>query len=381
MLKTQKEQILKRQAEVGRLYLEHSTPTSDIAAVMNVTKTTIENDLAVIKEAIVKENSKKSLTDQLSLGLAKLSIQENRLLAKAKVDSKYEKLWLENIQLQQNFLKDILSHAPPEAGETAISSLSFLELQKLVGLPKHPKTLEHMNLTPSQIEIVNLMPVVGSAIVCISKARQIGISEIILRIFLWGCFNRYKGGLIAIVAGTNSDTALALFGRFRELLNAIPQYIKSEKVGEITLTNGTRIIAGSSNPNFLRGLTKVRAVLFDEFAYFDRINQISGLSTIMPLIKSNGSDLWLCSSPNTTASAHYAVMESKSKIFKKLTITIDDGARGLYTDQEKKDILESSEEDVQQEYYCSPITDKSSYFGSLSNSDFISMEEGTYEQQ
>ena len=59
-------------------------------------------------------------------------------------------------------------------------------------------------------------------------------------------------------------------------------------------------------------------------------------------------------------------------------ITIDEGSIGLYTDEEKAEILSTSDEDLEQEYYCKASTSRTSYLGSLTEDDFTSMIEGDY---
>ena len=130
-------------------------------------------------------------------------------------------------------------------------------------------------------------------------------------------FLQIQGGLLAIIAGTNNDTSLALFDRFADLLKQIPKYVKNSKVGEIELINGTKIISAPANPDALRGLTKLKAVLLDEAAFWAMRDDIAVLNTILPLAKTNGSDIYLISTPNGSNNMHYGIMESNNKKWKK----------------------------------------------------------------
>ena len=384
--KQAQEQIQKRRKEVSRLFLDNNVSVSDIAKVMNLSKQVISKDINdhVLPELADKYNVNNFLDAQRTK-IRSMELQALRLRAKVEEHDghRYEGLLMRNYELQQQFYQSLIESSPIEdKGEIPISSLRFDEFNKLIGLPQHPaRPSERLPLTPAQLTIFDAIHIRRPSWIVVNKARQIGISEIVLRAILSHSISgKYRGGLIPIIAGTNTDTAQSLLDRISELLNPIRQYVKNEVKGEIELVNNTRFIAGSTNANFIRGLTKVRACLIDEAPFFDLVDDLPVLNAIMPIIKTNQSDIFSVGTPNGTNNFHYGLLEAPSTKWQKFEIDIDQGSIGLYTEAEKQDIIANSDcLDVQQEFYCKAVTDRDSFFGSLEPEDFVKMAEGDYD--
>jgi len=100
-------------------------------------------------------------------------------------------------------------------------NLDFCCLTHVVGLPKHPATKLEMPLTPYQIEFFQavLKAVTNPGhmtkeewsrlahLFHLLKGRQMGFTEIVLRVIQFFCFSRYAGQNIGIMAATNGELA------------------------------------------------------------------------------------------------------------------------------------------------------------------------------
>ena len=136
------------------------------------------------------------------------------------------------------------------------------------------------------------------------------------------------------------------------MLTNIPQYVKSQTKEEIVLSTNTRFMLMPSAPAAARSWTKARAVLVDEACHSDLQIDEAWLSAVLPIVKASGGDMWMISTPNGTSNMMHKIMTSDSDKWIRHTLTIDDCAPGLYTDEEKAEILRTSDEDIEQEYLC-----------------------------
>jgi len=175
-----------------------------------------------------------------------------------------------------------LHRTTPEYKRTARCCLTHI-----VGLPRHPATNEEMPLTPYQVEIVlkilkNKYDIIHNKKVVedilnellrqyffyhINKGRQMGFTEIILRLIQFLCFSLYAGSNVGIMAATNGNLARKDLRRFARLfLNIKPvveQWIKS---GVFRLVNGTVIEAFAASEEAITGDTRYKCIFMDEAA-------------------------------------------------------------------------------------------------------------------
>ena len=57
----------------------------------------------------------------------------------------------------------------------------------------------------------------------VNKSRQIGLTEIVLRIVQYLAFSKYAGGRIMIIAGTREKTTKKVMDRLKLLFQNIPE--------------------------------------------------------------------------------------------------------------------------------------------------------------
>jgi len=109
----------------------------------------------------------------------------------------------------------------------------------VVGLPRHPATQKEMPLTPYQVDFVKAVfkAVTNPGDVSedewarlhhafhVLKGRQMGFTEIVLRVIQFFCFNRYAGQNVGIIAATNGSLANKDLRRFYRLFHNIPGMI------------------------------------------------------------------------------------------------------------------------------------------------------------
>ena len=183
----------------------------------------------------------------------------------------------------------------------------FLKFNKKIGLPKHPATFEEMPLMPYQIDFFHMQHNSTTKKFHINKARQIGFTELILRILLFEGFYKYKGGKVIIIAGTRFDTTKDIFSRFRDLTKNIGEFVLESTSTKLRLGNGTTFIGLPANPEAITGWTKVRAIFMDEAAKWDLINDKPVMNSIMPIVRSNKSDLFMISTPKGLRGFFYEI--------------------------------------------------------------------------
>ena len=390
MSKTGQELIDKRRKEVGRLYLDNNVSITDIAKVMQMDKSTISDDVhKYVLPELASKYSPSHFLDSHRTRLAALEQQSMRLRARVDNDDghKYETLLIRNYEVQQQFYKDLIEASPDDdRGDMPISALRFDEFVKLVGYPIKPRTGERLPLTPAQLKVFDAIGEGRRASwTCLRKSRQIGMSRLVQFAAAYHSFKKYRGKKIIIVAGTNADTGQALLDEVSTIYKPIRQYVKSEKQGELTLNNGTQWLVGSTNPEWIRGLSNIGLIICEESCFWtdkDQSPEASKfLNAIMPLVKTNGADVISLSSCNGINNWHYGLMHSNSKRWQKLTIDIYEGAEGLYTPEEVKEIMaEGTPGQNEQEFMCIETPGAESWFGEMDEQDFVNIAEGLEER-
>ena len=228
----------------------------------------------------------------------------------------------------------------------------FFKFNDKIGLPKHPFTGKPTNLIPYQSEFFKLVDEKKRQKFHITKSRQIGVTELILRVIAFHCFHKYKGGKVLIIAGTREKTAAKLMNRFKDLFKKIPHTVEDSKhVLSIRLTNGTEIEALPSNSDAVRGDTKIKAIFVDEAAHFDLKDDSVVLNAIQPIVFSNRSDLYLVSTPRGPRGFFYKIWKD-GKDYKKLEYDYSCAVNHIYSKEEAEEELKRVDVDVDQEYRC-----------------------------
>ena len=240
---------------------------------------------------------------------------------------------------------------------------TFSNFNEKIGLPKHPHTGTSSSLIPYQMEIFNLFDEKKQNKFHIIKSRQIGVTEIILRILAFQSFHKYKGGKIRIITGTREKTASKLMQRFKELFRNVPQLIEEQKyVLRIKLVNGTEIEALPSNSDAIRGDTKINAIFIDEAAHYNLKDDSVVLDAIQPIVFTNKADIFLVSTPNGPRGFFYDIKYSKND-YTKLEYNYTSAINYIYSKEEIELELNRQDIDVEQEYCCNFTSGRNSVFG------------------
>tara|TARA_R110002020_G_scaffold64430_5_gene170989 strand:+ start:5475 stop:6371 length:897 start_codon:yes stop_codon:yes gene_type:complete len=236
----------------------------------------------------------------------------------------------------------------------------------IVGLPQHPATLQPMKYMPHQLDLIKQSLVDKQVKFHVNKSRQIGLTEICLRIIQYQSFHKYKGGKILIIAGTREKTTRTVMNRLKSMFNTIPSTVKSNDNLSITLKNGTEIEGKPSNSEAIRGETKIKAVMVDEAAHFGIIDDSVVLDAIEPILHTNRSDIFLVSTPRGQRGFFYELTKSEND-YKMVQYDYTNAVGWIYTQEEMNEELKRSDVDVDQEYRCQFTSARSSIFGVITD--------------
>lgn len=263
-----------------------------------------------------------------------------------------------------------------------------------VGLPKSSATGEEMPLTPYQVEfcsyIINDTEFTPTNkenekeerleflrqfhLYHINKGRQMGFTEIVLRLIQYFCFSRYAGHKVAIQAGNTGKLANKDLRRFTNLFATIPSVIehkiKSTREGVcVKLVNNTTIWAYPASEEAITGDTNYKCVFMDEAAKWIMIEDQPVFNSILPIVKSNGADLFLVSTPKGPLKTFYD-LHVEPGLFTKLKYDVWRAEGNLFTKSViQKMLLDKSGEDPEQEYLCKFKTLKDSVFKTVTDED------------
>ena len=236
-----------------------------------------------------------------------------------------------------------------------------------VGLPQHPATLEPMKFMPHQNDLVKQALTDKHNKFHVNKSRQIGLTEICLRILQYQCFHKYEGGRVMIIAGTREKTTKKVMGRLRQLFKPISGTLEgSSNDLLIKLKNGSEIEGLPSNSEAIRGDTKIKAILVDEAAHFGLVDDSVVLDAIEPIVMTNKSDLFLVSTPRGQRGFFYDISISEND-YRKLHYDFNNAIGWIYTKEEMDEELKRTDIDVDQEYRCQFTSARNSIFGVITD--------------
>lgn len=238
----------------------------------------------------------------------------------------------------------------------------FVKFNELIGLPRHAATFKTMPLMPFQTGFFELVHNSKHNKFHVNKARQIGFTELCIRIILYESFHKYKGGKILIIAGTRSDTTRDIFNRMYELCRSIDSHIDIKGANYIRFKNGTEIKGLPANPEAATGLTKIKCILLDEAAKWDLKDDWPVMNAIMPIVRSNKSDLIMISTPKGPRGFFYEIDRGDNDFVKKM-YDIYSVQGLLYSKEEIDAMIKSSVEDPNQEYLNQYVAGRDSIFG------------------
>ncbi len=265
-------------------------------------------------------------------------------------------------------------------------------LTHTVGLPVHSATKQEMPLTPYQVEFCNY--IINDTkftptnkedeeqrieflrqyhLYHINKGRQMGFTEIVLRLIQYFCFSRYAGSNVGIIAGNTGKLANKDLRRFARLFKTIPsvveQWIKSTKEGTcLKIVNETIIWAFPASEEAITGDTNYGCIFMDESAKWIMVDDQPVFNSIMPIVKSNGADLFLVSTPKKPQKTFYHIYKEPGD-FVKLEYNIWKTEGNLYIRSQIEKMLASTEFDPNQEYLCQFTIGKDSILGVVTEQD------------
>ncbi len=237
-------------------------------------------------------------------------------------------------------------------------------LTHLVGLPRHPATMQEMRFMLHQENFVFIMGKPRQRKIHVNKSRQIGYTEIVLRYIQYLCLNKYAGGHVRFITGIRVETAKLLMHRFRRLFDNIRDVVVDESDLEMTLMNGTHILALPSTSGAIRGDTKINCIFIDEAAHFGRIDDSIVMDAIHPIVFTNKSDIVMISTPNGPRGFFYKIDKDEND-YHKIKENIWCGVPNIYTKEEAEAELKRTDIDVDQEYLNQYTTGKDSIFGTV----------------
>ena len=179
----------------------------------------------------------------------------------------------------------------------------------------------------------------------ILKGRQMGFTEIVLRVIFHFCFSRYAGSNVGIIAATNGKQANKDLRRFYRLFKTIIQVTKGPvKSGKLELINNTVVEAFPASEEALTGDTDYACIFMDESAKWKLVDDTPVFNSVMPIVRSNGADLFLVSTGKGPIKMFYQIYLDPQE-FVKLEYNILRTVGNLYTKEQVDNMIASSKED------------------------------------
>jgi len=256
-------------------------------------------------------------------------------------------------------------------------------LTHIVGLPRHPATKEEMPLTPYQVDFFEqILKAVAHPegmteddwkrlhhMFHVNKGRQMGFTEIVLRIIQYFCFNRYAGSNVAIIAATNGKLADKNLRRFSRLFKKIPKVVlQGVQNHTFKLINNTTIEAFPASEEAMTGDTDYACVFMDESAKWKLVDDSPVFNSVIPIVESNGADLFLVSTPKGPMKMFYKITLDPRE-FVMLQYDLWEAAGNMYTKQQVADKIKNTKADPDQEYLCKFTIGQASILGAITEED------------
>lgn len=199
----------------------------------------------------------------------------------------------------------------------------------------------------------------------LNKGRQMGFTEIAVRILAYQGFRAYSGRNVGIMAATNGKLAQKDLRRLYRLFQHVPQVIDQPlKSGTLTLLNGTRFEAFAASEEAMTGDTQYGAIMLDEAAKWRLIDDKPVFNSVEPIVRSSGADLLLISTPKGPMKQFYRI-HREPRGYHKHVYSIWESQGSMYSEEQIKEMLATSQADVQQEYLCQFTIGENSVFGSV----------------
>ena len=225
-----------------------------------------------------------------------------------------------------------------------------------VGLPFHKGQGKILPLTPYQTEFSELVirnhDGLTEHMYHVNKGRQMGFTEIVLRLIQYMCLHRYANANVGIIAATNGNLAKKDLRRFQALFKHVPVLIaEGLKNNKIELVTGTVVEAFPASEEAITGDTFYACIFLDEAAKWKNTDDTPIFNSIVPIVIANRSDLLLVSTPKGPIKTFYKI-HKKPDDYIMIKYDIWESKDNLYSEDEIKRMLKQSSLDVNQEYLC-----------------------------
>ena len=229
----------------------------------------------------------------------------------------------------------------------------------VVGLPTHPATKQPMALTPYQIEFAEIILNARKGDTFpkphkyhVNKGRQMGFTEIVLRVIQFNSMHEYANSNVGIMAATNGSLAKKDLRRFQRLFKhvklLVTEWLKNNKM---ELATGTVVEAFPASEEAMTGDTDYRGIFLDEAAKWRGQDDKPIFNSIMPIVNTNAADLFLVSTPKGPVKTFYE-LHKDPKDFIKMKFDLWRAEGNLYSREQIQFMLDNATEDPNQEYLC-----------------------------
>ena len=242
-----------------------------------------------------------------------------------------------------------------------------------VGLPFHRGQKKILPLTPYQVEFARLIiknnDGLQEHLYHINKGRQMGFTEIALRVIQYMCLDKYANSNVGIIAATNGNLAKKDLRRFQALFKHVPVLIEEGiKNNQMLLVTGTVVEAFPASEEAMTGDTFYACVLLDEAAKWKNTDDTPIFNSIVPIVIANRADLLLISTPKGPIKTFYKIHKNPEEYIK-VQYDIWESEGNLYSTEEIKRMLKRSSLDVNQEYLCKFTFGTNAVIGEITDED------------
>ena len=249
--------------------------------------------------------------------------------------------------------------------------------QHAFGLPRHRLTDEPSAPVPHQlkfaedvIELRRRSP--GKALFHhLNKGRQMGFTEVAVRILAHNAFGPYAGRNVGIMAATNGRLARKDLVRLYRLFAHHPSVVKDPLKGNsFSLINGTTFEAFPATEEAMTGLTRYGGILLDEAAKWRLVDDRPVFNSVEPIVRSSGADLFLVSTPKGPQKMFWRI-HREPRDYRKHLYTIWEAQGSMYTAEQIRHMLATSQADPQQEYLGQFTIGEDSVFGMVDDDERV----------
>ena len=215
----------------------------------------------------------------------------------------------------------------------------------------------------------------------LNKGRQMGFTEVVVRILAHQGFSAYAGRNVGIMAATNGRLARKDLLRLYNLFAHIPQVLEGPVRGNsVRMRNGTVFEAYAASEEAATGLTQYGGFFLDEAAKWKLIEDKPVFNSVEPIIRSSAADLFLVSTPKGPQKTFWRI-HKEPRDYRKHLYTIWEAEGSMYTAEEIKHMIATTQADPQQEYLCQFTIGEDSVFGLVDDDERVPVREWDWDGQ